>query len=262
MFYPMPNQTALATATAPTGRSCRSSATRDRADGRIDHELTSNDSLFGARQLAAPRPGRVHLREHRRQRRRRPHQSRHPRPRVEGHRRSPPAGRASSRTRIVNELRGGYSEDVRNRRSQYIAGEVGAAVGIEVPALAAERPRLPAVHLRRREPPVGHPRPAAEHVPRPRPGVVLDQQQHDVGEGPPLGARSAASTRATSRRTATRPAPTSRRASTTSAAGPPATPSPTSCSACPTPCASSATRAATSRWTRSPTTGRCSCRTT
>ena len=58
---------------------------RDRADGRIDHELTSNDSLFGARQLAAPRSGRLHLREHRRQRRRRAHQPRHPRPRVEGH---------------------------------------------------------------------------------------------------------------------------------------------------------------------------------
>ncbi len=35
-----------ATGTARTGRSCRS-ARRDRADGRIDHELTSNDSLFG-----------------------------------------------------------------------------------------------------------------------------------------------------------------------------------------------------------------------
>ena len=44
---------------------------------------------------------------------------------------------------IVNELRGGYSEDVRDRRSQYIAGEVGASVGIEVPALAQGVPGFP-----------------------------------------------------------------------------------------------------------------------
>ena len=259
MFYPERTRRTLANGYGTYRQILPLTRNRDRADGRIDHELTSNDSLFG---------------------------------RVSWQRRDPDAftfestggnggggltnlgilDRASRAmtvatgwTRIfsnsiVNELRGGYSEDVRDRRSQYIAGEVGAAAGIRCPR-SRRGTRLPAVHLWRREPPVGHPRSATEHVPGPRPGGVLDQQQHDVGEGA-HSVRSAAATRATSRPTATPPAPTSPRDSTTSAAGPPATPSPTSCSAFPTPCASSATRAATSRWTPSPTTGRCSCRTT
>ena len=61
---------------------------------------------------------------------------------------------------LVNEFRGGYSDDTRNRRSQFIAGEFGA-VRHRGPAAGRGGARLPAVPLRRRQPSVGHPRPAA-----------------------------------------------------------------------------------------------------
>src|SRR5690606_14621599 len=44
---------------------------------------------------------------------------------------------------IVNEFRTGYSTDVRDRRSQYVAGEVGSTLGIEVPDLARGVPGFP-----------------------------------------------------------------------------------------------------------------------
>jgi hypothetical protein len=44
---------------------------------------------------------------------------------------------------VVNEFRGGYSLDDRNRRSRFVAGQVGSQFGIEVPALAADAPGFP-----------------------------------------------------------------------------------------------------------------------
>ena len=142
MFYPDANQTSLANGYGTYRQILPLTRNRDRVDGRVDHELTSNDSLFG---------------------------------RVSWQRRDPDAftfestggnggpgltnlgilDRASRAvtvatgwTRIfsnsmVNEFRAGYSEDVRDRRSQYVAGEVGAAVGIEVPPLAQSVPGFP-----------------------------------------------------------------------------------------------------------------------
>ena len=142
MFYPDANQTSLANGYGTYRQILPLTRDRDRVDGRIDHELSSKDSLFG---------------------------------RVSWQRRDPDAFTfestggnggggltnlgildrgsravtvATGWTRIfsnsiVNELRGGYSEDVRDRRSQYIAGEVGAAAGIEVPALAQGVPGFP-----------------------------------------------------------------------------------------------------------------------
>ncbi len=44
---------------------------------------------------------------------------------------------------VVNELRGGYSEDDRNRSSQYIAGNLAREFGIQVPSLAVDTPGFP-----------------------------------------------------------------------------------------------------------------------
>jgi hypothetical protein len=141
-FYPDANQTSLGNGYGTYRQILALTRNRDRADGRIDHELTSSDSLFG---------------------------------RVSWQRRDPDAftfestggnggggltnlgilDRASRAvtiatgwTRIfsnsiVNELRGGYSEDVRDRRSQYVAGDVAANAGIEIPSLAQDVPGFP-----------------------------------------------------------------------------------------------------------------------
>ena len=142
MFYPDPNRPSLANGYGTYRQILPLERTRDRMDGRIDHELTGNDSLFG---------------------------------RVSWQRRDPDAFTfegtggnggggltnlgtldrsskaitvATGWTRIfsgtvVNELRGGYSLDERNRKSRFVAGDVGAAVGIEVPPLAQSVPGFP-----------------------------------------------------------------------------------------------------------------------
>ena len=184
-FYPAPEPGATLppAATARTAQILPLERNRDRADVRVDHELSGRDSLFAPRQLAAARSGRVHVREHRRQRRRRPDQSRPARPR--SRRRTTFAG---GWTRIWSEHDGQRVPRRLQQRTCAIDGassspaQVGAQLGLEVPPLAAERPGLPVVPVLRREPPVRHSRPAAEHVPRSRSVVVLAQQQRDVAE--------------------------------------------------------------------------------
>lgn len=141
-FYPDPNQQSLANGYGTYRQILPLERTRDRADGRIDHELTMDDSLFA---------------------------------RVSWQRRDPDAFTfestggnggggltnlgildrsskavtvATGWTRIfsgtiVNEFRTGYSTDVRNRRSRFVAGQVGDTLGVEVPALAREVPGFP-----------------------------------------------------------------------------------------------------------------------
>ena len=142
-FYPQPNQTNLAAGGYGTYRQILPlERTRDRADVRVDHELTRRDSLFT---------------------------------RFSWQRRDPDAftfestggnggggltnlgllDRKSKATTLavgwtsvwsnalVNEFRAGYSADVRNRRSTFIAGALGAQLGLEVPPLAAQAPGFP-----------------------------------------------------------------------------------------------------------------------
>ena len=143
IFYPLPNQPNTATGGYGAYRADPAARPQPRPRRRAHRSRADQPRLaLRARQLAAPRSRRVHVREHRRQRRRRPHQPRPARSRVAGHRRWPRAGRASGPSTIVNEFRGGYSEDARNRRSQFVAGDVGAAARDR--GSAAGRRRVPA----------------------------------------------------------------------------------------------------------------------
>jgi hypothetical protein len=144
-FYPLPNQSNLAAGGYGAYRQILPlERTRDRADARVDHELSSRDSAFA---------------------------------RVSWQRRDPDAftfentggnggaglsnlgllDRQSKATtfavgwtriwsnRLVNEFRGGYSADVRNRKSHFTAGAVASQVGLEVPPLAADVPGFPSL---------------------------------------------------------------------------------------------------------------------
>ncbi len=141
-FYPEPNQASLANGYGTYRQIVPLTRTRDRADARIDHELTTNDSLFGRFSWQRRDPDAFTFES------------------TGGNggggltnlgtlaRDSRAITVATGWTRIfsnsiVNEFRGGYSEDVRNRRSQYVAGDVGASLGIEVPELARTVPGFP-----------------------------------------------------------------------------------------------------------------------
>jgi hypothetical protein len=143
-FYPAPNQANLAAGGYGAYRQIvPQERRRDRADVRVDHELSGRDSLFA---------------------------------RVSWQRRDPDAftfestggnggagltnlgllDRQSKATTfaggwtriwsgtIVSEFRGGYSRDTRNRKSRFVAGSLGAQLQLEVPPLAAEAPGFPA----------------------------------------------------------------------------------------------------------------------
>ena len=142
-FFPLPNQAAASNGGYGTYRNILAlNRDRERADGRIDHELTAKDSLFvrGSWQLRDPDAftfentganggtglTNVGLLD----------------------RKSRAITVATGWTRIwsgtvVNEFRAGYSLDDRHRKSQYVAGDVGAGFGIQVPALAALAPGFP-----------------------------------------------------------------------------------------------------------------------
>ena len=140
-FYPLPNQSNTTTGGFGAYRQILPlSRDRDRTDLRIDHELTSKDSVFV---------------------------------RTSWQRRDPDAftfeatgsgagltnlgtlDRSSKAvtvatgwtkifaTSVVNEFRGGYSLDSRNRRSRFIAGDVASQLGIDIPPLAATAPGFP-----------------------------------------------------------------------------------------------------------------------
>ncbi len=142
-FYPLPNQAATSNGGYGTYRQIVPlSRDRDRADVRIDHELTGRDSVFARASWqrrdpdaftfestgANGGPGLTNLGLLDRQ--------------------SKAVTLATGWTRIwsgsvVNEFRGGYSLDSRNRKSRFVAGDVGSTFGIDVPPLAALAPGFP-----------------------------------------------------------------------------------------------------------------------
>jgi hypothetical protein len=142
LFYPEPNRPVLANGFGTYRQILPLERTRDRLDGRIDHELTGDDSLFGRFSWQRRDPDAFTF---------------------EGtggnggggltnlgilDRSSKAVTVASGWTRIfsgtvVNEFRTGYSLDERNRKSNFVAGEVGSAVGVQVPALAVGVPGFP-----------------------------------------------------------------------------------------------------------------------
>src|SRR3989454_5134582 len=143
LFYPLPNRPNLAAGGYGADRQILSlNRERDRADGRVDHQLTARDSIF-ARFSWQGRNSHAFT-----------FQS------TGGNggagltnlglldRQSKAITLAVGWTRIwsgnlVNEFRGGYTADTRNRRSRFVAGSVASQFGLEVPALAAQAPGLP-----------------------------------------------------------------------------------------------------------------------
>jgi hypothetical protein len=143
LFFPLPNQTQTSNGGFGTYRQILAlSRTRDRADARVDHELSQSNSLFARFSWQNRDPDAFTFES------------------TGGNggggltnlglldRASKAMTFAVGWTRIwsdhiVNEFRGGYSADTRNRRSTFVAGDVGSAVGIEVPALAAQSPGFP-----------------------------------------------------------------------------------------------------------------------
>ncbi|HEY7497432.1 MAG TPA: TonB-dependent receptor [Vicinamibacterales bacterium] len=142
-FYPLPNQTTTSNGGFGTFREILAlNRIRDRADGRIDHELTGRDSLFARLSWQRRDPDAFTFES------------------TGGNggggltnlglleRESRAITLATGWTRIwsramVSEIRAGYSLDERNRRSHLVAGPVGSELGIEVPSLAQQAPGFP-----------------------------------------------------------------------------------------------------------------------
>jgi len=142
-FYPSPNQSNTSNGGFGTYRQILPlNRDRDRTDLRIDHELTGKDSIFVRASWQRRDPDSFTFES------------------TGGNggtgltnlglldRQSKAVTVATGWTRvwsssIVNEFRGGYSLDSRDRRSTYIAGDVTSAVGIDVPPLAAQAPGFP-----------------------------------------------------------------------------------------------------------------------
>jgi outer membrane receptor protein involved in Fe transport len=142
-FYPLPNQSNTSNGGYGTYRQILPlTRARDRADVRIDHELTGKDSLFVRASWQNRDPDAFTFES------------------TGGNggsgltnlglldRQSKAVTFASGWTRIwsgtiVNEFRGGYSLDSRNRKSRFVAGDLGSRFGIDVPALATAAPGFP-----------------------------------------------------------------------------------------------------------------------
>ncbi len=139
-FYPLPNQSNTATGGYGAFREILPlSRNRDRADVRIDHELTGRDSLFSRFSWQTRDPDAFTFES------------------TGGNggagltnlglldRESSASTLAFGWTRVwsgtlVNEFRGGYSADTRNRKSHFVAGDITRTLGIQIPPLAAPRP--------------------------------------------------------------------------------------------------------------------------
>ena len=139
-FYPLPNQANLAAGGYGAYRQILPlSRKRDRADARVDHELTGRDSIFARLSWQRRDPDAFTFES------------------TGGNggggltnlglldRESKAITLAGGWTRIwsgtlVSEFRGGYTTDTRNRRSRYTAGSLASQFGLEVPPLAAEAP--------------------------------------------------------------------------------------------------------------------------
>ena len=187
---------------------------RDRADGRIDHELTAARLAVRARQLAAPRP-------------RRASRSRAPAATAAPGSRTSACSTAQSkaitladgldarsgRTRSSTSSAAATASTTRNRQSQFVAGDVGSPVRHRG---AARWPQRRPGFRSSCSPAPNRPsdiRDQRQNTFRDlRPVLVLAEQHHDLARGARTRSSSAASTRATTPRTAIRPAPTSRRA--------------------------------------------------
>jgi hypothetical protein len=142
-FYPTPNQSTTSNGGFGTYRQILPlSRNRDRTDARIDHELTGKDSIFVRASWQGRDPDAFTFES----------------TGANGgtgltnlgilDRNSKAVTLATGWTRvwsssIVNEFRGGYSLDSRDRRSTYIAGDVASGFGIEIPSLAANAPGFP-----------------------------------------------------------------------------------------------------------------------
>jgi hypothetical protein len=142
-FYPLPNQSASSNGGFGTYRQILAlDRSRERADARIDHELTAKDSLFVRASWQSRSPDAFTFES------------------TGGNggagltnlglldRTSTAKTLATGWTRIwsdtvVNEFRGGFSVDSRDRRSRFVAGDVGSKFGIDVPPLAALAPGFP-----------------------------------------------------------------------------------------------------------------------
>ena len=142
-FYPLPNRPNVAAGGYGAYRQILPlSRERDRADARVDHELTTRDSVFTRFSWQRRDPDAFTFES------------------TGGNggagltnlglldRGSKAVTIAAGWTRIwssnvVNEFRGGYTTDTRNRRSRFIAGTVASQLGLEVPALAAQAPGFP-----------------------------------------------------------------------------------------------------------------------
>jgi hypothetical protein len=142
-FYPLPNQSGTSNQGYGTYRQILPlSRDRERADVRIDHELTGKDSLFVRTSWQGRDPDAFTFES-------------------TGQnggsgltnlglldRSSKAVTIATGWTRIwsgtvVNEFRGGYSLDSRNRRSRFVAGDFAPTFGIDIPALAVGAPGFP-----------------------------------------------------------------------------------------------------------------------
>ena len=142
-FYPLPNQANVAVGGYGAYRQILPlNRERDRADVRVDHELTGHDSLFTRFSWQRRDPDAFTFES------------------TGGNggggltnlglldRRSKAITLASGWTRIwsgavVSEFRGGYSRDMRNQKSRFVAGTVGSQLQLEVPPLAAVVPGFP-----------------------------------------------------------------------------------------------------------------------
>ena len=141
-FYPLPNQDQLANGYGAYRQIVPLDRNRDRSDFRVDHELTKQDSLFSRFSWQNRDPDAFTFEQ------------------TGGNggtglvnsgildRSSKAITWANGWTRVlnstmVNELRGGYSSTTANRRSHFIAGQVGQELGIDVPALAQNAPGFP-----------------------------------------------------------------------------------------------------------------------
>jgi hypothetical protein len=142
-FYPLPNQPNTVTGGYGAYRQILAlDRGRDRADVRVDHELSGRDSLFARVSWQNRDPDAFTFES------------------TGGNggagltnlglldRKSMASTLAFGWTRVwsgtlVNEFRGGYSADTRNRKSRFVAGDLGSTLGIQVPPLATDAPGFP-----------------------------------------------------------------------------------------------------------------------
>jgi hypothetical protein len=142
-FFPLPNQPGTSNLGFGTYRQILPlSRDRERFDVRVDHELTGKDSLFVRTSWQGRDPDAFTFES--------TGQNGGPGLTNLGllDRSSKAITLATGWTRIwsgnvVNEFRGGYSLDSRDRKSQFIAGDFGPSLGIEIPPLAAGAPGFP-----------------------------------------------------------------------------------------------------------------------